>query len=161
MILNNICKQCAGQCCKHELIYLFDEEYEKIKPFLKHKLKKDKINKVLWILTSGKQSCQCLGINGCIVPYENKPEICKLYPFLPDYTKSLALGNLIIEIDPKCPYHESFEKSVIGHTISKNGQFIINNDINIVSSTLFTYMLQNIAKYVNKNIDKNNASVRI
>lgn len=57
-----------------------------------------------------KQGCPGYTKTGCILPYDQHPIVCKLYPFMPTPTRNL--GTMLL-LDTQCPYWQIFGKERI------------------------------------------------
>ncbi|MGA2912336.1 MAG: YkgJ family cysteine cluster protein [Methanoregula sp.] len=99
-----ICSGC-GKCCSTERFELFDEEYERIKPYLKHPLTEKK--GFLWIFATGKDPCPALDTDGCRIPYKKRPAVCRMFPYVLEkiYIQNKAFD---ISLSRKCLHYRLF-----------------------------------------------------
>ena len=78
---SEICAGC-GKCCTDQEFPLFEEEYVRIQPYLKNRPPIEMENGLIKFAT-GKEPCPALDADGCRIPYKKRPNVCKLFPFIP------------------------------------------------------------------------------
>ena len=115
---HNICMYC-GKCCYDEELDIFDEEYERIKPYLKEPLERGEDG---WIFMKGHGiPCPVLGDSGCKLTYELRPQICKVYPVIFKFfdRKKIQL-DIELSISSECPHGKFFANLVNKQTIEEH-----------------------------------------
>jgi len=101
----DICPLC-GKCCRQRL-EIFNDEYERILPYLPSPRRK--INEYFYLLSNGKKDCPALSSTGCIIPYDLRPAICKMYPYTISDAKITDTGlDITFGLSKKCPYWAIF-----------------------------------------------------
>lgn len=102
-----LCKDCGGNCCRHP--NMTTGEYERL------------------VLATGREKAEAAGPqqlgnwwmfrdtcpgkleNGCVLPYEDRPLTCKIYPFvaIPSMNGSIAGHELLLDLR-HCPRWKEF-----------------------------------------------------
>jgi hypothetical protein len=114
---NSICKECKICCNKYKLYYISEEEYIKLEPFIRNtniiiekpkylkNMKKNKEN--LYKLAYYDTNCKLLTENGCILPYEVRPNICRVFPYNYEHIP-LNIEESHYKPTTDCPHCEKF-----------------------------------------------------
>jgi Fe-S-cluster containining protein len=99
-----LCKNCEVDCCQHPI--LSTDEYMRL---------------LLAVGTGAplamregngwqfKEPCPAKSDKGCIISYDDRPIVCKLYPFMPVPTRTK--GTMLL-LDLECPYWMVFGKDI-------------------------------------------------
>ena len=85
MSLLNNCMNCVNHCCRRPLISETEIQNIKNKYNINLELSDNEtqhLTKIYKYRIKG-PVCQLLGKHGCILDYEDKPFICKIYPWIP------------------------------------------------------------------------------
>lgn len=130
-----ICQKCieiTGGCCTSVNLFIHRTE---ISPFLErkdtfglptdHSLEAWDKNEEIYVYNSSHNQCMFLGSDNLCTIYENRPLVCRMYPFL---WKENALNLNEIFIDILCPlaHYRPFKKMYEESNNEKNQQQIEN-----------------------------------
>ncbi len=110
MQLSDLCQDCRGKCCADP--FLTPDEFKRLKRVIG--AKKIRERRPFRVLQDGVcvgwrfkiKECPGLTVTGCVLPYGDRPQVCRLYPFfiLPDMDGKNTLGLLL----RTCPHWKEF-----------------------------------------------------
>jgi Fe-S-cluster containining protein len=109
LVKNKICSTC-GKCCIKEEFHLWNEEYERIQPYLKEPLvRKDRL---FWYFATGKAPCPALDVDGCRIPYKKRPVACRMFPYVLEKQTFTSKGWVMdVSRSRKCRHWRTFPKN--------------------------------------------------
>lgn len=124
MNLPDLCRACGGKCCTNP--FMGTDEYARLAMAIGNERLMAAVPVRIsggWMFREGR--CPGATDTGCVLPYGERPLICRTYPFIPCQVigKNMQRQTIFLLRVDTCPHWQEFGKHIddVKNEVAKNG----------------------------------------